>query len=278
MRRERPTAPGRTTSWRGEATAPPQLVKRAASLGARNDHPSSRFTRQHQRHGQPPLFALGAALPALRLPRNTWFFNGAKHKASIPSASPAHFATAQRRRAGLPVTQTSSQILLNDEDLNGAFEKVCGVVPEVLPLRRRPVLVVAWNRTALRGREGNNKPASSHRIDANTARSTEGAKASGMESRLQLRSSPLMRVLTSPAWISPSMEAWRRSSTRVQINGGPAVGGLMTSASTSDARGVCESSSGGLDRRVSRCYSRPSHRKMVPSKDRERFVAGLRCQ
>jgi S-DNA-T family DNA segregation ATPase FtsK/SpoIIIE len=83
--------------------------------------------------GQPLLFALGAALPALRLPRDTWFFNGIKDKArGFPSAWRAHFATAQRRRAGLLLKQTSSQILLNEEDLNGAFEKVRGVIPEVL--------------------------------------------------------------------------------------------------------------------------------------------------
>lgn len=83
--------------------------------------------------GQPLLFALGAALPALRLPRDTWYFNGVKDKArGFPSAWRTQFATAQRRRAGLLLKQTSSQILLNEEDLNDAFEKVRGVIPEVL--------------------------------------------------------------------------------------------------------------------------------------------------
>src|ERR1022692_1094891 len=37
------------------------------------------------------------------------------------------------------------------------------------------------------------------------------AGASQRKSRLPSRSSPPMKVLSSPAWISPSMEAWRRS-------------------------------------------------------------------
>lgn len=83
--------------------------------------------------GHPLLFALGAALPALRLPRDTWYFNGIKEKArGFPSAWRAHFATAQRRRAGLLLKQTASQILLNEEDLNGAFAKVRDVIPEML--------------------------------------------------------------------------------------------------------------------------------------------------
>jgi S-DNA-T family DNA segregation ATPase FtsK/SpoIIIE len=82
--------------------------------------------------GLPLLHALGAALPALRLPRDTFYFNGIKEKSrGFPSAWRAHYAAAQKRRAGLLLKQTSSQLLLSEDDLSVAFEKVRDVIPEV---------------------------------------------------------------------------------------------------------------------------------------------------
>jgi len=82
--------------------------------------------------GQPLLFALGTALPALRLPRDSCYFNVIKEKArGFPSAWRAQFTAAQRRRAGLLLKQTASQILLNEEDLASSFEKVRDVIPEI---------------------------------------------------------------------------------------------------------------------------------------------------
>ena len=101
--------------------------------------------------GLPLLHALGAALPALRLPRDSFFFNGIKDKArGYPSAWRAHFAAAQKRRAGLLLKQTPSQLLLSEEDLNAAFDKVRCVIPEI----RHPVVTAfiaapsGWNLQA----------------------------------------------------------------------------------------------------------------------------------
>jgi S-DNA-T family DNA segregation ATPase FtsK/SpoIIIE len=101
--------------------------------------------------GQPLLIALGAALPALRLPRDSCYFNGIKEKArTFPSAWRAQFGAAQRRRAGLLLKQTSSQILLSEEDLTSAFERVRDVIPET----RHPAVLAfvaapsGWNAQA----------------------------------------------------------------------------------------------------------------------------------
>jgi DNA segregation ATPase FtsK/SpoIIIE, S-DNA-T family len=72
-----------------------------------------RTHRAIQVDGLPLLHALGASLPALRLPRDTWYFNGIKEKArGFPSAWRGQFAAAQRRRSGLILKQTASQLLL----------------------------------------------------------------------------------------------------------------------------------------------------------------------
>lgn len=90
-------------------------------------------TRQSiQVEGLPLLHALGASLPALRLPRDTWYFNGIKEKSrSFPSAWRTQFAAVQKRRAGLILKQTTSQLLLSEDDLIAAFEKVRDAIPEV---------------------------------------------------------------------------------------------------------------------------------------------------
>lgn len=81
--------------------------------------------------GQPILFALGAALPALRLPRDTCYFNAVKEKSrGFASAWRSQFASAQRRRGCLLLKQTPTQILLSEEDLLTAFDKVREAIPE----------------------------------------------------------------------------------------------------------------------------------------------------
>jgi S-DNA-T family DNA segregation ATPase FtsK/SpoIIIE len=82
--------------------------------------------------GLPLLHAFGSALPALRLPRDSCYFNGIKEKSrSFPSAWRTHFANAQKRRSGLLLKQTPSQLLLSEEDLATAFAKVRDVIPEI---------------------------------------------------------------------------------------------------------------------------------------------------
>lgn len=81
--------------------------------------------------GQPLLLALGVALPALRLPRDTCYFNAIKEKSRLaPSAWRTQFSSAQRRRASLLLKQTSTQLLLTEDDLQAAFDKVRSTIPE----------------------------------------------------------------------------------------------------------------------------------------------------
>ena len=83
--------------------------------------------------GQPLLYALGAALPALRLPRDDTYFDAIKEKSRhLASAWRSQFATAQKRRAGLLLKQTASQLLLSEEDLASAFGKVKAQMAEDL--------------------------------------------------------------------------------------------------------------------------------------------------
>lgn len=81
--------------------------------------------------GLPLLFALGASLPALRLPRDTCYFNSVKEKVRThTSAWKTHFSALQKRRAGLILKQTPSQLLLSEDDLNKAFTKIKDSIPE----------------------------------------------------------------------------------------------------------------------------------------------------
>jgi S-DNA-T family DNA segregation ATPase FtsK/SpoIIIE len=101
--------------------------------------------------GLPLLHALGASLPALRLPRDTWYFNGIKEKArGFPSAWRAQFSAAQKRRAGPLLKQTPSQLLLSEDDLSAAFDKVRDVIPEVHHklIRRFISAPSGWNAQA----------------------------------------------------------------------------------------------------------------------------------
>jgi S-DNA-T family DNA segregation ATPase FtsK/SpoIIIE len=86
---------------------------------------------ENQVQGQPILHALGAALPALHLPKDPAYFEVIKeHSRSHTSEWKKHFANAHKRRASLLLKQTSGQILLTEEDLRTAFEKVCHQIPQ----------------------------------------------------------------------------------------------------------------------------------------------------
>ena len=101
--------------------------------------------------GRSILHALGAALPALHLPRDPAYFEGIKERSrSHASAWKAHFNAAQKRRAGLLLKQTSGQILLSEEELRTAFEKVQHEIPEACHQTIRDFIVApsGWNDQA----------------------------------------------------------------------------------------------------------------------------------
>ena len=90
-------------------------------------------TRQAVEEGQPILFALGVAFPALRAPRDTTFFHTLNDKtACYVSKWKALYAQVIRKRACYLVKQTPNQTLLLEDDLVVAFEKVRDTIPESL--------------------------------------------------------------------------------------------------------------------------------------------------
>ena len=82
--------------------------------------------------GHPVLFALGAALPALRLPRDSCYFNIVKERQRTwSSAWRTHFTAAQRRRGCLLLKQRPNQLLLTEDELIAAFNRVRDSIPDV---------------------------------------------------------------------------------------------------------------------------------------------------
>ncbi len=87
-------------------------------------------TRRAIEDGQPVLFALGVALPALHVPRDTAFFCNLNEKtAGHVSKWKALYAQAIRNRGCYLVKQTPTQALLLEDDLLAAFEKVKDAIP-----------------------------------------------------------------------------------------------------------------------------------------------------
>ena len=82
--------------------------------------------------GHPVLFALGTALPALRLPRDSYYFNIIKEKQRTwPSAWRSHFTAAQRRRGCLLLKQRPNQLFLTEDELIAALNRVRDSIPDV---------------------------------------------------------------------------------------------------------------------------------------------------
>ena len=82
--------------------------------------------------GHPVLFALGTALPALRLPRDSYYFNIVKERQRTwPSAWRNHFAAAQRRRGCLLLKHRQNQLPLTEDELNAAFNGVRDGIPDI---------------------------------------------------------------------------------------------------------------------------------------------------
>lgn len=85
------------------------------------------------RDGQPILTALGVALPALRFPRDSVFASRVKEATrGHRSAWKREFAWAARNRACYLLKQTTSQLLLSQDDLGASFEAVRDAIPEAL--------------------------------------------------------------------------------------------------------------------------------------------------
>jgi S-DNA-T family DNA segregation ATPase FtsK/SpoIIIE len=108
-------------------------------------------TREAVADGQPILFALGVALPALHVPRDTAFFCNLNDKTSgYTSKWKALYAQAIRKRGCYLVKQTPAQVLLLEDDLLTAFEKVKDVIPdEVHPCIHAFIQAKSgWNKEA----------------------------------------------------------------------------------------------------------------------------------
>ena len=108
-------------------------------------------TRKAIEDGQPILFALGAALPALRIPKDTTFFSNLTEKtASYPSKWKALYAQAIKKRSCYLLKQTPAQALLFEDDLAASFEKVKDDIPDEI----HPTLLAfiransGWNEEA----------------------------------------------------------------------------------------------------------------------------------
>jgi S-DNA-T family DNA segregation ATPase FtsK/SpoIIIE len=87
-------------------------------------------TRQAIEDGQPVIFALGVALPALHVPKDTAFFSNLNEKtAGFLSKWKPLYAQAIRKRGCYLVKQTPTQALLLEDDLVAAFEKVKDAIP-----------------------------------------------------------------------------------------------------------------------------------------------------
>ena len=90
-------------------------------------------TRQAVDDGQSILFALGAALPALHIPRDTAFFHTLNNKtAGHLSKWKTLYAQIIRKRGCYLVKQTPNQTLLLEDELVSAFEKVQDSIPDTL--------------------------------------------------------------------------------------------------------------------------------------------------
>ena len=81
--------------------------------------------------GNPIIDALGFALPELQMPRDrTAFLNVKERSRSDPSTWRREFAALRKRRRPFLLKETQNQIMLNEDDLVAAFEKVRDAIPE----------------------------------------------------------------------------------------------------------------------------------------------------
>lgn len=101
--------------------------------------------------GMPIVQALGAALPALRVPKDTFYFNGIREASrGHVSAWKSHFGAAFKKRACYLLKRTAAQLVLTEDDLRAAFERVHDSIPEAHhPLVNRFIVSDgSWNDVA----------------------------------------------------------------------------------------------------------------------------------
>lgn len=101
--------------------------------------------------GQPILCALGVALPALRIPKDTNYFKSLNTKtANHLSKWKGLYNHAMKKRACYLVKQTPTQTLLTEDDLWEAFEKVKDTIPEIIHPQIKSFINEdsGWNSTA----------------------------------------------------------------------------------------------------------------------------------
>ncbi len=90
-------------------------------------------TRQAIEEGHPILSAVGVALPALHLPRDTGFFRSLTDKtAGHLSKWKALYTQCVKKRYSYLLKQTPNQTLLLEDDLLKAFEHVKDAIPQEL--------------------------------------------------------------------------------------------------------------------------------------------------
>jgi S-DNA-T family DNA segregation ATPase FtsK/SpoIIIE len=108
-------------------------------------------TRQAVEEGHPILSALGMALPALHLPRDTGFFRSLTDKtAGHLSKWKALYTQCVKKRYCYLLKQTPTQTLLLEDDLQKAFEHIKDAIPEELhPVIRTYIAANSgWNDEA----------------------------------------------------------------------------------------------------------------------------------
>jgi S-DNA-T family DNA segregation ATPase FtsK/SpoIIIE len=89
--------------------------------------------RQAVEDGHPMLSAIGVALPALHIPRDTGFFRSLNDKtASHVSKWKALYTQCVKKRACYLLKQTPTQALLFEDDLRKSFDQVKDAIPQEL--------------------------------------------------------------------------------------------------------------------------------------------------
>ena len=108
-------------------------------------------TRLAIEDGQPVLAALGVALPALHVPKDTAFASALNDKnAGHTSRWKALYAQVIRKRACYLVKQTPTQALLLEDDLAGSFVKVKDSIPDAIHPTIQAFIAAesGWNQQA----------------------------------------------------------------------------------------------------------------------------------
>jgi len=109
-------------------------------------------TRNAIQNGQPVLFALGNAFPAVHVPRDTAFFSTLNDKtAGHVSKWKGLYAQAIKKRGCYLLKQTPNQTLLLADDLSGAFVRVKDSIPESIHSTIEAFILAGsgWNEEAV---------------------------------------------------------------------------------------------------------------------------------